>query len=129
MKMSETIPSELEWGDLHTDLDQRYAHDFYVGKTTAEMQEHFLTGPIEAFDEILFMPRVPFQYYVLGFRDSVLSRKHQDEFDMGSAAVSFLKLIEVRSENTPSDVHGILNELSQAIEYIAANTGVRLNIE
>jgi hypothetical protein len=115
------IPSEIEWGDWHADVDQRYAHDLYIGKSNEEMAKHFLLGPIEVFDELLFIAKVPFQYYVMGFRDSVLSKDHSYPFFMSRAATSFIGLMEARARNNIDDIAEIENELMPAAKYIADN--------
>jgi hypothetical protein len=61
------IPSETEWGDWRTDVDQRYAHDLYISKSNEEMRDRFLYRPNEVFSELRFVARIPFQYYVMGF--------------------------------------------------------------
>jgi hypothetical protein len=36
------VPTEAEWGDYQSDLDQKYAHDLFGSHTNEEMQPHFL---------------------------------------------------------------------------------------
>ncbi len=119
--MKHQVPSELDWGDWQADLDQQYAHDLYAGRSNDELLDHFCSGPIEASDELLFMPKIPFQYYVLGFRDSVLARAHIDITDLASAAACFLKLLEARYSEAAEDFVGLTTELLPAAEFIAAH--------
>jgi hypothetical protein len=126
------IPSEIDWGDWRADVDQRYAHDLYIGKSNEEMAEHFLLGPIEVFDELLFIAKVPFQYYVMGFRDSVLSKDHSYSFISSQAATSFIGLLEARARDKIDDIAEIESDLMPSAKYIADNQeefGVDIEID
>jgi hypothetical protein len=67
------VPTEAEWGDYRADLDQSYAHKLFAGRTNQEMLPHFRRNVIERTDELRWMPESPFRYYMLGFRDFVMS--------------------------------------------------------
>ena len=118
--MSDFIPDEKDWGDCKDDLDQKFARDLYLGKSNEEMLERFLSGPIEVASELQFMPRIPFQYYMAGFRDSVLSLKHH-ELDISTSASSFLNLVLYKLKNERDDILPIMDSLKMAINYIAKN--------
>jgi hypothetical protein len=45
------LPTESDWGDYQDDLDTKYAHDLFAGRTNEEMQVHFRRNPIERTDE------------------------------------------------------------------------------
>ena len=63
------VPTEAEWGDYEADLDQKYAHKMFAGRTNQEMLPHFRRNVIERTEELRFMPVAPFRYYMLvGFR-------------------------------------------------------------
>ena len=114
------VPTENDWGDYRTDLDTKYAHDLFAGRTNEEMQTYFRRNPIEKTGELRWMPPVPFRYYVLGFRDFVMARDF--EFLSGSDAAScFLGLVLEKLENQPSDIIPVLPELLPALEYVAEN--------
>ena len=88
------VPSEADWEDWEDeDLDLTYAHKIFAGKTNAEFQKDFARAVIERTDELRWMPKVPFQYYILGFRDHVMAGKF-DMFDSSDAASCFLDLVE-----------------------------------
>ncbi len=118
--MNDFIPEGKDWGDCEDDLDQKFARDLYLGKSNEEMEERFLSGPIEVASELQFMPRIPFQYYMIGFRDSVLSLKH-NEFDISTSASSFLNLVRYKLKNDRGDILPIMDTLKTAIDYIAEN--------
>ncbi len=53
-----TVPTEEDWGDYNSDLDQEYAHRVFAGHTNEEMQPHFRANVIERTDELRFMPEI-----------------------------------------------------------------------
>ncbi len=116
-----SIPTENDWGNWHVNLDQSFAHDLYFGKSNSEMNAHFLNAPIEAAGELQFIASIPFQYYVIGFRDSVLSKAHPEPLDVSDAASSFMRLILVRIKDNPEDIAFIKNELMPSLKYIAGH--------
>jgi hypothetical protein len=84
-----SVPTEADWGDYQSDLDQKYAHDLFAGHTHEEMQLHFYRCVIERADELRWMPKIPFRYYMLGFRDYVMAGKFP-EFDVIDAAIRYV---------------------------------------
>lgn len=62
------IPDESAWCGYEDDLDVRYLHGLFYGKSLEEVQEYFGEGrSIERAGELLFSPRPVFQYYVQAF--------------------------------------------------------------
>lgn len=118
--MRREIPNEADWGNWRQDVDQKFAHDLYFGRSNEEMQERYIDAPIEAASELQFMPTIPFQYYVLGFRDSLLSGRHR-EFNAANAASCFLRLMEARLKASPRSVLDIRKELQDTLEHLAIN--------
>jgi hypothetical protein len=115
-----SIPTESDWGSYQSDLDQKYAHDLFAGHSNEEMQHHFRRNPIERTDELRFMPEVPFRYYVLGFRDFVMSGDFEP-LDAPDAASCFLRLALQKLETQPGYIVPVMPELLPAIQYVASN--------
>jgi len=114
------VPTESDWENYQDDVDQKWAHDHYLARTNEQMQGHFRNNPIEAADELRFMPEVPFRYYILGFRDCIGGGKF-DSFDVSDAANCFLGLVLQKLEQQPRYIIPIMTELLATAEYIAAN--------
>lgn len=114
------IPTEADWGDYSADLDQNWAHQHYYGKTNEEMREHFSNNPIEGASDLRFMPETPFRYYMLGYRDYVMSGEF-DVCDGASAADCFLTLVRDKLEKEPRYIVPIMSELLPAIEHVATH--------
>ena len=114
------IPTESDWGDYRTDLDQESAHGQFAGKSNGEMQEYFREIPIEAASDLRFMPEAPFRYYMLGFRDCVM-RGGFEPCNDSDAASCFLRLVAEKLEAQPRHIIPIMPELLSAVEYVTHN--------
>lgn len=119
-KVNNRIPEECDWGNWVADLDQKYAHDLYLGRSNEEMKERYTTAPIEVASELQFMPVVPFQYYMVGFADAVVSGEY-DEMTVSEAPSCFLRLIIYKLKNNKSDIESIMNTLLPFIEHVVIN--------
>ena len=114
------IPNESDWGDYTADLDQEYAHRHFAGRSNEEIQPRFRRNPIEATEELRFMPEVPFRYYMLGFRDFVMSGDFQP-LDSSDAASCFLRLTLEKLQTQPNHIVAVMLDLLPAIRYVANN--------
>jgi hypothetical protein len=101
-----------------------YAHELFAGRTNKQMQPHFRRNPIERYDELFWMPRVRFEYYMLGFRDFVMAGDFGDNF-ASDAANCFLDLVAKKLEKLPHDIVPIMPELLPSIERLARNQTLR----
>jgi len=114
------VPTEADWGDYRTDLDQKYAHDLFAGHSNEEMQPHFYRNVIERTDELRWMPEKPFRYYMLGFRDFVMAGKIESGW-AADAASCFLGLTLEKLRKQASYILPIMAELLPALRYVAQN--------
>ena len=118
------VPSEEDWGNYKADLDQDHAHRIFFGKTREEVSADFERNIIERTDELRFMPPIPFRYYMIAFRDFVLSSRlfeMNNEWDVPDAASCFLNLIADKLEGAPEAIAPIMGNLMPAIEYGGSN--------
>jgi hypothetical protein len=115
-----SVPTEEDWGDYRSDLDQNDAHSVFAGRTNEQMQRFFRENPIERTSDLRWMPEGPFRYYMLGFRDFVMAM--QFDFPHASDAAScFLRLVLEKLEKEPRRIVPIMPELIPAVEYVARN--------
>lgn len=119
-----TVPTEQDWGDCNSgrieDLDLKYAHDVFIGKTNEEMRRHYKDHVLMRAEDFHWMPQKPFQYYIFGFRDFVL-RRDFGVFENSDAASSFLQLILLKLKEQPDHILPVLSQLMPDIEFIANN--------
>ena len=96
------IPGSIEWSGYKDDLDVKHAHKLFFGKPTSDVQQYF--GGVQSIgraDELLYMPRQAFQYYVFAFADFVVSDKAIGDSDSASC---FLRLLVAREERDSGSV-------------------------
>jgi hypothetical protein len=87
------------------------------------MQQYFREIPIEAAGDLRFMPEIPFRYYMLGFRDCVMSGGFEPCHG-SDAASCFLHLVVEKLESQPRQILPIMPELLSAVECVAHNQAV-----
>jgi len=114
-----TVPTEKDWGDYNSDLDQEYAHRVFAGHTNAEMQPHFRANVIERTGDLRFMPEIPFRYYMIGFRDFMMAGDF--EYEGADAASCFLRLVLQKLEQEPACIAPIMPDLLGSVEQVAQN--------
>jgi len=114
------VPTEADWGDYKADLDTNWAHDRFAGHTNEEMQAYFYKNVIEAYEDLRFMPEVPFRYYMLGFRDFVMAGKF-DFLEASNAANCFLCLVHEKLKEQPEYILPIMPELLPTVRFVAQN--------
>src|SRR5262245_19320267 len=116
------IPTEEDWGEWTTDLDQQSAHESFAGKTGQQVLPLFQRNVLWYVGELRCMPVIPFRYYMVAFKDYVLSEEsRKDECEGADAASCFLHLVEDRLRVAKSDIAPIMTDLFPALEYVAMN--------
>jgi hypothetical protein len=113
------VPGADEWAGYKDDLDVRHAHKLMFGKTREEVQNLFGgVRSIQRADELLFMPRRAFQYYVLAFGDFVVSEAAHNDPDSASP---FLRLLVAREERDQGSVAQIYGVIRPYVDHVASN--------
>jgi len=113
------VPGAKEWLGYEADLDVRYAHDLMFGKSFSEVVQYFAGGRcIERSDELLFMPRCAFQYYIFAFVEYIQSPQAEKDSD---AASVFLRLLANREQKDAGSVKAIYSELRETVDFVASS--------
>jgi len=113
------IPGPSAWAGYEKIPNGKHAHDLWSGKSLDEMQTNFSGGrSVQRADELLWMPRPAFQFYVLAFAQYLLS---EDSAGDSKAASSFLRFLIAREQRDPGSVSHIFGQLSAAIGFVAAS--------
>jgi hypothetical protein len=108
-------PTRDEWGDL-SDLEVRYGHKLFGGKTVDQAMPLFIGNPIERSAELRRAPARVFNYYIFCFAEFLTSTKSEGESDSASC---FLRLVLDRVTSDPESVRGIYPELKAAVDTVA----------
>jgi hypothetical protein len=113
------VPGVAEWSGYKDDLDTKYAHKLFFGKSISEVLQYFGgVHSIERASELLYLPRAAFQYYVLAFAEFVRSDECIGDSDSASP---FLNLLVNREKRDPGSVAQIYSELAPAVDFVAQN--------
>jgi hypothetical protein len=113
------VPGSDAWLGYESDLDVKHAHKLMFGKTISDVQGLFGgVRSIERADELLFMPRRAFQYYVFAFAEFALSDKGIGDSDSASP---FLRLLLNREKRDPGSVAQIYEELVPVVDHVASH--------
>jgi hypothetical protein len=119
MKGKRKVPGSDAWVGYKDDLASEYAYKLLFGKSAEDVQSLFGgVQSIERADELLFMPRRAFQYYVFAFADFVLSDEGAGDPDSASP---FLRLLLNREERDPGSVAEIYPDLRPIVDLVASN--------
>ena len=112
-----TIPNSANWQGYEADLDVRHAHKLLFGKSIDEVQCYFGGAQsISRADELQFMPRAAFQYYVFAYSHYVMSEAARGDPDSASP---FLRLLVAREKQDPGSVRKIYSHLRPTVEFVA----------
>lgn len=113
------VPGNNEWSGYEQDLDVACARKLFFGKRADEILKYYEGGhAIQRMDELLFMPRGAFQYYVFSFAEYLFSEQARGDSD---AASPFLTLLTAREERDPGSVAEIYDDLRGAVDFVADN--------
>lgn len=116
---ADRIPGDAEWAGYERDLDARYAHDKLFGKSLDQAQHMFTaTDVLSRAEDLHFMPRAAFQYYIFAFARFLMSEKGVAEAD---GASSFLQVLLAREEEDPGAVSEIFAQLKPTVDFVATH--------
>jgi hypothetical protein len=113
-------PGADHWQGYKSDLDVKHAHKLLFGKSITEVQQYFADS-IGRANELLYMPRRAFQYYVFAFAEFVVSDRAVSNADSASP---FLKLLQSREQRDPGSVTEIYKDLAPHVDHVASNQDI-----
>jgi hypothetical protein len=113
------IPGAEEWAGYKDDFTAREAHSVWFGKSLDDMQPHLEGGrSIQRGQELLFMPRAAFQFYIFAFAQYVMSETAIGDSDSAS---SFLAFLVARAKRDAESVAEIYARLEPTIDFVSAS--------
>ena len=115
------IPTAAEWGEnVAGDLDWAASHRSYFGKSCQDLAYKFSSVPIEMVDDLRWMPKRPFAYYINCLARYVASGQ-VDPDNAADLAGSFLNLVEEKAKGFPSGIKPNILALRKTVAYVADN--------
>ena len=113
------IPGEAAWSGHEGDLDAQYAYDKLFGKSVAQVEQMLGdNGSLARAEDLHFMPRRAFQYYIFAFTQFLQSERAFRDPDSASC---FLRLLIARESEEPGSVSDIYLELAPTVEFVASH--------
>jgi hypothetical protein len=112
------IPTEQDWANPYGDLDIACAKKSFFGKTLEEAEVLFVENSLCYQEDILFMPSIPFRYYVHAYMNYLLSDQSKDDTEGASC---FLMIIEHKIEFEHEDPLAVWSRIKETIEHIRNN--------
>jgi hypothetical protein len=119
--MADRVPTKEEWGTCpeHVlDLDWKWSYDHYIGKSNEEVLDYLIQVPMSKAEDLHYMNRIPFRYYVKGYCKCLLSWRF-DPFDMSDAASCFLSILEYKIEHDPGSLLPVDKIVMEAAQFSA----------
>lgn len=115
------VPDEAAWEQHPEDLDWGWAKKQFFGLTLEQAAPLFGENPIERAEDLRFMPKRPFQYYIRAYAAFLLSDQALTCQEPYSAASCFLNLLEEKyKEGRGFVTPALLEALLPAAEHVAA---------
>ncbi|MBL0187002.1 MAG: hypothetical protein IPP97_14805 [Candidatus Obscuribacter sp.] len=126
-----SIPTEDDWKwpenqcpYYHRDVE--WAHDKFAGKSIEQVEDYFFESVLSASEDISYMPKIPFQFYIFAYTRYLLDKRTFGEdyrLNTGASegASSFLGLVKEKLVWLPNHIVPIMPELLPAIEFVCAN--------
>ena len=114
--MNRQIPTEKDWETWRTDLDSSWACKQFSGKSIAAAVELFAENALYYQEDLLWMPKIPFQFYIQAYKAYLLSDRAVEDSDGASC---YLRLIQRKLETDPEPVVEIFESITASIRYIA----------
>jgi len=88
------IPTEQDWANPYDDLDIGSAKECFFGKTLEEAEKMFVYNALHYQEDVMWMPSVPFRYYVHAYMNYLLDSQSEHDTDTASC---FLGLVEFKA--------------------------------
>lgn len=115
------IPTKEHWEKAWSGLDEADAFDHFYGKTIQEAEDMIHNTPEYYCEDFLWMPKVPFQFYLNAFIKYLISQRSRDN---SYAANSFIGLIKLQVgyeydwiEDHSQSIYKTLNHLADQQEF------------
>lgn len=117
------IPDASDWADFNPSvcLSNQECYDYFFSKSDEEMQKNYELNVVLSGNGFRYMPIIPFQYYIIGFRDYVFNCVKSESWNNPDAASVYLRIILCNLEERPHFVIPIFEQLKDSIEFVAEN--------
>ncbi len=118
---TEHVPTREEWGKCPAhvlDLDWNWSFEHYAGKSNEEVAATVAGNPLSAAEDVRYMNRVPFRYYVKGYCECLAQRRF-DAHHMADAASCLFGTIEYKLQHDPASLLPVDETVMRTLQFAA----------
>lgn len=114
------IPTDKDWKNSKNGVDERSAYENFFGKDHASAILEFRNNVLGQSESLMYMPEVPFMYYMHAFLKYIIDGDFKQFFAADSASC-FLCTVQRQLEKKPSHIYPLLNEIMPVVRSFAEN--------
>jgi len=120
------VPTDADWKEAADadqtleGLDVAHAYRTCFGRTNQEMQQRFHESVHGTAEDLCYIPRIPFQYYILGFKDFVRAAV-PPYAELSDAASWFFAIVLRKLQEQPLFILPVMPDLMPTIIHISEN--------
>ena len=119
-KQSDVIPSEADWGDSK-DQDVAYAKKMLLGRSNAEMRLELKEMFLPRYQDVYWMPAVPFHYYMVGLTDFLMAEDNAFDDDRDQVSACYMDAVERRLSDDVPAIVPIVDVVLTGLAFIRRN--------
>jgi hypothetical protein len=112
------IPTEDDWANPNGDLDIQWARKHFFEKTIEDAEKLFVKNALYYQEAIMFMPSIPFRYYIHAYMNYLLGKQSQWDTDGASC---FLYLVGFKIKFDQDILRTVWLRVKETIEHIRKN--------
>ena len=98
-------------------IDEEYAFHHFYGKSLAEAEAMFVDNAMYYQEDLLWMPDICMQFYIIAYCDYLLSDVSADDSD---AASCFFMIAELNHEAIAAGGKELIDKVSEVLQRLAA---------
>ena len=118
METTMKIPTEADWKYHPGDLDAAWAYKNFRGKTLAEADKLFVENAFYYQEDIMFMPKPCFCFYVQAYINYLFSEHSKGDSD---AAHAFFGIVRIRKDDIRSGPQILRRRIRELLLHLGAN--------
>lgn len=116
----QNIPKKEDWENFSYDLDTKNSYEVFYGKNNKQAKKIFYDNVMEACESLYYMPKTPFKYYLISFRDFISENRFKP-YESPDAVNCFLSLAENFLDRKPDFISESMQEILPTLEKAANN--------
>jgi hypothetical protein len=113
-------PTEADWQSEPWNQEIPYAYDHFFGRSLEEAFALFVENAMYHEEDMVWMPRPCFRFYVLAYTNYLMSESSRGDCD---GANCFFGLVECRKDDIRGSSELVIGEIAKTLEKLKAGQG------